>query len=187
MLDKAVSSGEIYNLIVTQSLVDEQRWILSAMQKYGQELVAMLWRILGKEQDVCDAYQDTFLRLAHYEGGHKPEHVKAYLFRTANNIAVSMIRRKISERNILTNSRDFKTQADLPVEMIDSQYLQEKLRDCITRLPEYLRNIVILHELAELSYAEIAKILEISAASARVYRCKAIQMLTIWMAKEESL
>ncbi len=145
----------------------------------------MLWRILGKEQDVCDAYQDTFLRLAHYEGGRKPEYVKAYIFRTANNIAISMLRQRIAEKNILTKSQDCHTAVSLPVEVIDSKYLQENLRDCIARLPDYLRNIIILHDLAELSYAETAKILRISTASARVYRCKAIQLLTVWMAKEE--
>jgi RNA polymerase sigma factor (sigma-70 family) len=185
MLDKAVNGGEILSLIGAQSLVDEQKWVLSAMQKYGQELVTMLWRILGKEQDVCDVYQDTFLHLAHYEGGSKPANIKAYLFRTANNIAVSMIRRRIAERNILTNSKDSRVDAYLTIEMIDSRYLQERLRDYITQLPDYLRNVIILHDLAELSYFEIAKILEISIASARVYRCKAIQLLTVWMAKEE--
>ena len=37
----------------------------------------MLWRILGNEQDVCDAYQNTFLQLAHYENGQKPEHLRS--------------------------------------------------------------------------------------------------------------
>ena len=47
------------------SVEQSQRWILAAMGKYGAMLVSMLWRILGNEQDVCDAYQQTFLKLAH--------------------------------------------------------------------------------------------------------------------------
>jgi RNA polymerase sigma factor (sigma-70 family) len=186
MLDKAINCEALSDLIGYQSLAEDQRWVLSTMQKYGPGLITMLWRILGKEQDVCDAYQDTFLRLAHYEGGQKPEHVKAYIFRTASNIAISMLRQKNAERNVLIKSQDvIAAMSSQPAEMVDSSYLQDSLRDGIARLPEYLRNIIILHDLAELSYSEAAKILRISTASARVYRCKAIQLLTVWMKKEE--
>jgi RNA polymerase sigma factor (sigma-70 family) len=68
---------------------------------------------------------------------------------------------------------------------VDSEYLQEALRRRIAQLPEHLRNVVALRDLAELSYAQVGKILGISAGTARVYRCKAIQLLAMWMSKEE--
>jgi DNA-directed RNA polymerase specialized sigma24 family protein len=43
----------------------------------------------------------------------------------------------------------------------------------------------MLRDLAELSYAQIGRILGISPATARVYRCKAIQLLAVWMGKRE--
>ena len=69
---------------------------------------------------------------------------------------------------------------------IDFQSLAETLRSCIARLPEHLRSVVTLHDLGELPYAQVAKMLNISVATARVYRCKAIQLLTVWMNKYES-
>ena len=90
MFSKAISYGSVWDYAASESIVESQRWILSTMQKYGSELVTMLWRILGNEQDVCDAYQDTFLQLAHFEGGQKPKNVKAYIFRVANNVAVEI-------------------------------------------------------------------------------------------------
>jgi DNA-directed RNA polymerase specialized sigma24 family protein len=42
-----------------------------------------------------------------------------------------------------------------------------------------------LHDLAEFSYAQIGGMLGISAATARVYRCKAFKLLSVWMSKEE--
>jgi len=185
MFSRAISYRSVWDFAAPDSIVESQRWILSTMQNYGQELVTMLWRILGNEQDVCDAYQDTFLQLAHHEGGLKPRNVKAYVFRVANNIAVSMLRRRVAERNKLPMSVTTGKAISSPVKELDSKYLQEILRDCIAQLPEHLRNVITLRDLAELSYAQIGRILGISSATARVYRCKAVQLLAVWMGREE--
>ena len=86
--------GLSWDFAAVRSADQSQRWVLSAMQNHGPGLVTMLWRILGNEQDLCDAYQQTFLQLAHYEGRQKPDNVQAYLFRTAANTAISMLRQK---------------------------------------------------------------------------------------------
>ena len=196
MFGKALSCELLWDAAVSGVVVERQRWILSTMQKHGPELVTMLWRILGNEQDVCDAYQDTFLQLAHFEGGRKPDHIRAYVFRTANNVAVSMLRRRAAEKSRLVSRASCprfeggtpSTQADAagsPAREMDSQYLQDALRMRIAQLPEHLRNVVALRDLAELSYAQVGKILGISAGTARVYRCKAIQLLATWMCREE--
>jgi len=185
MFDKTASYGLVWDLTVSEAIDESQRWVLSTMQRHGQELVTMLWRILGNEQDVCDAYQNTFLQLAHYEGGEKPEHVKAYIFRTANNVAISMLRRSVAERNRLSAAVISTKNTSSPANELDSKYLQENLRRYIAQLPEHLRNVITLRDLAELSYTQIGRILGISAATARVYRCKAIQLLAVWMRKEE--
>jgi RNA polymerase sigma-70 factor (ECF subfamily) len=185
MFSRAISYRTVWDFAAPDSIAENQRWILSTMQKYGQELVTMLWRILGNEQDVCDAYQDTFLQLAHFEGGQKPKHIKAYVFRTAYNVAVSMLRRRIAERKRLPISARSENSISSPVKELDSKYLQEALREYIAQLPEHLRMVITLRDLAELSYAQIGKILGISAATARVYRCKAVQLLAVWMSKEE--
>lgn len=183
MFGKAVSYGLLWDFSVCEAVGESQRWILSAMQSHGQELVTMLWRILGNEQDVCDAYQNTFLQLAHYEGGRKPEHIKAYIFRVANNVAISMLRRRIAEKKRVSTAVVARKDVSSPAKELDSKYLQETLRCYIARLPEHLRNVITLRDLAGLSYAQIGRMLGISAATARVYRCKAIQLLTVWMGK----
>ncbi|MBN2591710.1 MAG: sigma-70 family RNA polymerase sigma factor [Sedimentisphaerales bacterium] len=185
MFDKAVTRESIWDFIGSQTIAGEQRWVLSAIQKYGQELITMLWRILGNEQDVCDAYQDTFLQLAHFEGGMKPSNIKAYLFSTANNVAISMLRRKIAERNRIKRTATETIEDNSPIKELDSKFLQEILRESIAKLPEHLRSVLVMRDLAELSYNQISSILKISKGTARVYRCKAIQLLAVWMSKEE--
>jgi RNA polymerase sigma factor (sigma-70 family) len=184
MFGKTVNYELIWDFTVSVAVDERQRWILSAMQSHGQELVTMLWRILGNEQDVCDAYQNTFLQLAHYKGGQKPEHIKAYIFRVAGNTAVSMLRHRVVEKKRLSTVITAQKAAISPENELDSKHLQETLRCCIARLPEHLRNVVMLRDLAELSYSQVGRILDISKATARVYRCKAIQLLAVWMDKE---
>ena len=184
MFGKAVSSELLLNFAVPGTVDQSQRWILSAMSSHGQELVTMLWRILGNEQDVCDAYQSTFLQLAHYQSRRKPEHVKAYIFRTASNIAITVLRRKIAEKKRLSRTVGPARRINSPEEQLDSKFLVETLRCCMAQLPEHLRDVIMLRDLAELSYAQIGRMLDITSATARVYRCKAIRLLAVWMGKE---
>ncbi len=184
MLSKAQSCRLLWDFAVPKSLSTSQKWVLSAMQSYGDQLITMLWRILGNEQDVCDAYQDTFLHLAHYEMGIKPRNVKAYLFRSASNTAISILRRRIIEKkNLLQIAAVQETPP--PANDLDSANLQQQLRASITKLPDQLRDVVTLHDLAELPYAQVAKILELTEGTARVYRYKAVQLLAVWMNKEK--
>lgn len=184
MISKAESYRLLWDFALPESVSATQKWVLSAMQSEGPELITMLWRILGNEQDVCDAYQDTFLHLAHCDSNRKVHNVRAYLFRSANNTAISILRRRLIERKNLPDVAAVQ-KTEPSADDLDSNHLQQQLRFNIARLPEHLRQVVTLHDLAEFPYAQTAKILGITETSARVYRHKAIQLLAVWMNKEE--
>jgi RNA polymerase sigma factor (sigma-70 family) len=182
MFTKAQSYKLLWNFAIPETLNASQQWVLSAMQSYGDQLITMLWRILGNEQDVCDAYQDTFLHLAHFENGLKPNNIKAYVFRSASNTAISILRRRMLEKKNLPKIVDAQN-ANANSSDLDSNALQQQLRDTITKLPDLLRDVVTLHDLGELPYAHVAKILNMTEGCARVYRHKAIQLLAVLMNK----
>lgn len=187
MANNSAILGLTFDFAVAQSIDDSQRWILSAMKTSGPSLVTMLWRILGNEQDVCDAYQQTFLNLAHYDGRRKPRNVQSYLYRTAANVAITMLRRKRISRSsgkVLASISEKECAVDYAGQL-DSKMLQQKLRNAIADLPDYLRNVIALHDLAELPYTKVAAILQITTASARVYRSKAITLLSAKLARNQ--
>lgn len=181
------SLGLTFDLTQVQSVEKSQRWVLVAMQEFGPTLVTVLWRILGNEEDVCDAYQDTFLSLAHLPDQRKPNDVRAYLFRTASNVAVSMLRRKQLTRKYQESLvRDYQSDTSNPIAELDSMQLQQRLREAITELPDYLSAVVILRDLAQMPYNQVANILGIRTAAARVYRHKAIQLLAQRLSEPEN-
>ena len=186
MLTKAAYLGLGWDFSAVESVAKSQRWVLSAMGKHGQDMVTMLWRILGNEQDVCDAYQQTFLQLAHYGNGTKPDNVDAYLFRTAANTAVSILRHQKLQTELTKKTKpEIPTTCDVDYAAnLDAKLMRKQLRTFIAKLPEYLRDVIILRELAELPYNQVGNILGITAATARVYRFKAITLLAAWMAKD---
>ncbi len=172
---------------LAESLDSSKRWVLSAMKEHGQAMVTMLWRILGNEQDVCDVYQDVFVMLAGMDNSFRPNNLRAYLFGTASNLAVSMLRRRkldkkaheeLARRYTPAVNRD-------PAGFLDADALKHRLRQHLSELPEPLQSIICLHDLAGLSYSDTAQILNLSNAAVRVYRHRAVKLLASWMVKEE--
>jgi RNA polymerase sigma factor (sigma-70 family) len=182
----------IANLTLDFSLAEtqvekSQMWILTAMKDHGASLVHLLWRILGNEDDVCDAYQDTFLRIAHLPNQQKPDNVSAYLYRTTTNIALSILRQRRMQHKVLSKLVTEKPVQDdcEPALELDTKGLCRELRDAVARLPEYLSDVIVLHDLAELPYHEVAKILGIRSATVRVYRHRALTLLAAWLGRQD--
>ena len=153
-------------------------WVLKLMQKEGRGVLRLLWRILRRESDVMDAYQDCFCKLATKAKQRNLRSAKAYLYRTASNIAIEMLRAQKRRREhwpavvaVTTDNR--RATPELPTE--GEQHAT--LREAIERLPAHLRNVVLLRDLGRKPYEEVARILSISPATARVYRRHAVVKL----------
>jgi RNA polymerase sigma-70 factor (ECF subfamily) len=181
--------SQLWQGALTESVPASQKWVLRSMRQYGPGLVTMLWRMLGNEHDVCDVYQDTFLHLAHsFSDRPRPRHVRAYLYKASMNIAISILRRKRIERQYektLSKRTGDSFRMDYAREL-DVSREQEKLRRAIGELPQHLADVVMLRDLGQLPYADVAAVLGISQTAARVYRHKAIRLLAAMLDGEET-
>lgn len=157
----------------------ESGWVGRLMRREGPGILRVLWRLLGREQDVLDAYQDCFCRLAARQQALAGKVARAYAYRTATNIAIEMIRCRtrraahwpaiVAEKGRPdTGDGDGHEHGDDP---------RPRLRDAISRLPAHLRNVVVLRDLSQMSYAEVGRTLGIGPATARVYRRHAVVKL----------
>jgi len=155
---------------------DQQR-LLVVMERHGPGLVQMLWRILSNQADVADAYQETFCRLAVLLREGKSWNRKGFIYRTAANIAVEMLRRKRRDAALAEKWPADRGHEDDPATAFDRQDEVRQLQDAIAELPEHLRNVLVLRDLGALDYQAIASALHITAATARQYRHRAVLAL----------
>ncbi len=155
----------------------DQRCLLSVMERHGPGLVQMLWRVLGHQADVADAYQETFCRLAVLLHDGKSWHKKGFVYRMAANIAIDMLRRRKhcaggEEHLDLAAGRETD-----PAAAADQKDERERLEEAIGDLPDHLRHVLVMREFGELDYEAIASAMRISAGTARQYRHRAVLML----------
>jgi len=159
---------------------DRQRWVLPLMRACGPGLVNTLWRLLGNEQDVLDAYQECFCRLASSNRKVTGHRGRAYVYRTGVNIALDMLRRRsvvrLHEASYRHHRRQIQNPAD-PIADLSHEELLGEMRRAILQLPKNLQQVLVLRDLGEFSYAKVAKILGITSGTARVYRHLAVRQL----------
>lgn len=156
-----------------------QRWVLAVMRKDGPALIRLLWRMLGHEQDVLDAYQECFCKLIAMADRFEQAPARGYAFRIAMNIALDAGRRRKVRRDhfaALTEAARRKA-SERSGAGTTSAALIEELRAAIEGLPPRLRDVIVLRDLAELSYRDVARMLGLTSGTARVYRREAIVAL----------
>jgi RNA polymerase sigma-70 factor (ECF subfamily) len=113
------------------------------------------------EHDAEDIVQDAFLRAIRHFGSFQGGDGRAWLLTIVRNLCYDSLRR----RNVRERTASFDEELDCPCPLTPnpetSLLLKERqglLRQALAELPLELREVLILRELEELSYREIASI-----------------------------
>lgn len=151
-------------------------------QKYAQDIYRFAYWLCGNAQDAEDITSETFVRALTASGEIKSETVKGYLLTIAKNLAYKKSNREKRFVPIESNLSEPLMRPEQTAE--NSASLQTALR-FIQTLPEVDRAALVLRLQDDLSYEEIASVLNISLAAAKVKVHRARLKLTEYMHQQE--
>ncbi len=152
------------------------------VRKYERELYGYLRRYLGDSNLAEDVFQNTFLQLylksGQYEAGRP---VRPWLYTIATHQAIDALRRNGRHQILsLEQKREDSANGELrslidtlesrgpaPLDNLSAQERKERVRASVDRLPDFLREVVILAYYQGLKYREIADILGIPVGTVK--------------------
>ncbi len=154
-------------------------WLTKLIESDGPGIINLLWRILHREADVSDAFQETCCKLAALRDPAGLKHARAYAYRTAANTAIEMLRSRTRRAGHFANFAAQRMREepgpDGAIERDDRE--SAALQAALAELPTHLREVVILRDLGRMPYREVGRLLDIDPATARVYRRHAVVRL----------
>lgn len=125
----------------------------------------------------ADLTQEAFLRLAETGGATALVNGRAYLFRTAHNLAVDHVRRAAHR---LTGQADetwlagIPDEAEQPDEAVVARQRLERLRAIVDELPEQRRRIFVMAKIEGLTYGEVADRMGVSESTVQKHLAMAL-------------
>ncbi len=154
------------------------------VEGYGPRLYGYFYRATGRRSDAEDLLQELFVRLVGTIGQYEHDgRFEAWLFRIATNLVRDRIRRARTARPIWGRSAwqgDYEGSlagiADgsqhQPHEAMSRAEQVDRLQQAIGQLPEPERVVILLRHFSQMSFREIADLMEtpLGTALARAHR-----------------
>lgn len=143
-------------------------------QIYYDLLYRFLWRKTRDEETAKDLVQELFLNVWKIRANlEESQSLKAYLYRSANNLAINHLKKKALRQARLVDNAAVEQIAGTD----ERSDFQEYAEDALHGLPEEQRLVFMLNKFEGLKYAEIAELLQISVKTVESRMSKALKML----------
>lgn len=149
-------------------------------------LYGVALRLIKNERDAEDLVQDTYLKaFNHFDKYQRGTNCKAWLFKILTNTFINRYRKKQKERTFLVEDDErplYERYAAKPGSPLDRAFDSEtqlyhtvfgdEVRDALEQVPTDFRMVVLLADLHDFSYKEIADIMDcpIGTVMSRLYR-----------------
>jgi RNA polymerase sigma-70 factor, ECF subfamily len=144
---------------------------------------AVCRRVLGHPEDALDASQEALIAVARRIGSFDGRaQFTTWLYRVATNAALDEARRR-KRRPTPTDDGVLDGPSTAAPERIVTARLD--VDAALTRLPEEFRTAVVLRDLLDLDYAEIAEVLDIPIGTVRSRISRGRRMLGEWFGNSE--
>jgi RNA polymerase sigma-70 factor (ECF subfamily) len=147
------------------------------VEKYQTKVYNLALRMSGNEDDAFDLAQESFVRAWRNLGGFQFESsFSTWLFRLTSNICLDFLRarkRRAAVSLTMTDDEDEETQLAVPdpgktpEEAVIAAEDRALLTRALNELPADQRQILTLRAIDDLSYAEIAEILQLQEGTVK--------------------
>ena len=147
-------------------------------QRYKHALFAFCMRLLKDRDDALDAVQEAFVKIHNrLPTLHDPASFRAWMFTIVRNEAYAILRRKKNLEGLDGEAQDV-WEEGTPLDSMIGKERVEIVQRLLERLkPEY-REVLMLREYEQLSYAEIAAVTGDTESSVKSRLFKARRALT---------
>jgi RNA polymerase sigma-70 factor (ECF subfamily) len=134
-------------------------------ESYASEVYRFAYWLAGNAAEAEDITSETFIRAWINFASIRTETLKAYLFQIARNVYLEWLRKQKGQINLEDIYPDPHPR---PEEMAEDYAEMEMVERVLRAVPEIDRAAFILRVQHELPYAEIARVLQLSLAAAKV-------------------
>jgi RNA polymerase sigma-70 factor (ECF subfamily) len=164
----------------------ENAAFVEIMSRYKERCINFLYRYVGDYDDAYDLSQEVFVKLYLHASRYNSDHkFSSWLFAIAANLARDFLK-KNSKRTI-TSLENFEDAGDYTLEELidtsdapdvkyDKNYVSLRVQSALKSLQPHYREVLILKEIQQYSFEEVAEILaiEIGTVKSRVFRGRAL-------------
>jgi RNA polymerase sigma-70 factor (ECF subfamily) len=155
----------VNELLVRRAINGDRAALDTVLREEYPRILTACRRLLGRHADADDAAQNALISIARNIGSFdQRSSFSTWVWRIATNAALDEIRRR-GRRDVPSSDRhDFDRPDRSAVSAIDDRQIVEA---ALLRLPLEFRTAVVLRDLADLDYDEIADVLDIPIGTVR--------------------
>ncbi|GMV41167.1 MAG: ECF RNA polymerase sigma factor SigR [Myxococcales bacterium] len=164
--------------------IETKREFEETTLRYLDELYSTALRLTRNDKDAEDLVQDTYLKAySHFHQFSRGTNARAWLFKILTNTFINAYRRRVKEREILDKeekgqlgsfffSKETTARWGSPEWHVLSTLLSDDVKRSLDELPVDFRTVVVLADLQDFSYKEIASIMDtpIGTVMSRLFR-----------------
>ncbi|GMU88643.1 MAG: RNA polymerase sigma24 factor [Chlorobiota bacterium] len=145
------------------------------VSRYKNPLFNFVFRFLGDRDATSDVVQETFIKVYRNKDSYKTfAKFSTWIYTIAGNLAKTELQRRKRKNQISINSwgedeetMDLPDGGPLPDRLVDSGIKNKMIQEALLKLPEVYREMVILRDIQEMSYEEIAEMMDISIGTVK--------------------
>jgi RNA polymerase sigma-70 factor (ECF subfamily) len=158
----------------------------SIYQQHADFVYNLAFRLCGNAMEADDLLQETFIRVYRYLSGYAGGSLKGWLRRIVVNLFLTRCKSKKLHLSLDADEDEGRTRrvdealldsSGDPAECLDQVSLDDRLQASLDAIPEEFRVALILRELDDLTYDQIASVLGVPIGTVRSRLSRARSLL----------
>lgn len=146
------------------------------IQKYQSKVFGLIYNMTKNQNEIEDLAQEVFIKIYKNLGKFKGESsLYTWIYKITVNLCLDEMKKR---KNVIYLDEkievdDGEVNRELPSEdksqekLYEEKELQEKLHNCINKLPEKQRVMIVLRDIKGFSYEEISKITDVKLGTVK--------------------